>query len=53
MNSSTSEQQSIAAKSKKYSKCEYIEYSASVENNGMQAYSKKGLTQGLTVEKST
>jgi hypothetical protein len=31
MNSSSSEQQSIVAKNRKYSKCEYTEYSASVE----------------------
>jgi hypothetical protein len=32
-NSSSSEQQSIAAIYRKYDKCEYIKYYASVENN--------------------
>jgi hypothetical protein len=39
-----SEQQSIAAIYRKYGKCEYIKYSASVGNNDMQACNKKGLT---------
>jgi hypothetical protein len=34
-NSSSSEQQSIAAIYRKYGKCEYIKYSASVGNNKM------------------
>jgi hypothetical protein len=29
---------------RKYGKCEYIKYSASVGNNDMQAYYKKSLT---------
>jgi hypothetical protein len=44
-NSSSSEQESIAAICKKYGKCEYIKYSASVGNNDMQAYNKNGLTK--------
>jgi hypothetical protein len=44
MYSSSSEQQSISAIYRKYGKCEYIKYSASVGNNGMQACNKKGLT---------
>jgi hypothetical protein len=32
-------------------KCEYIKYSASVENNDMQAYNKKGSTSSFIVEK--
>jgi hypothetical protein len=37
-------QQSIAAIYRKYGKCEYIKYSASVGNKCMQACNKKGLT---------
>jgi hypothetical protein len=32
---------SIAAIYRKYGKCEYIKYSTSVGNNGMQAYNKE------------
>jgi hypothetical protein len=31
-----------------YGKCEYIKYSASVGNNDMQDYNKKGLTTWFT-----
>jgi hypothetical protein len=48
-----SEQQSIATISRKLGKCEYIKYSASVENNGMQAYIKKGLTKWFIRREST
>jgi hypothetical protein len=51
--SSSSEQQSIAAIYKKYGKCEYIKYSASVGNNGMQACNKKGLTNWIIHREST
>jgi hypothetical protein len=52
MNSSSSEQQSIAkigniASVKTYSTQQVW------ENNAMQVYRKKGLTQGLTAKKST
>jgi hypothetical protein len=36
---------------RKYGKCEYIKYSASVRNNDMQAYNKKGSTSGSIAEK--
>jgi hypothetical protein len=45
--------ESIAAICRKKGKCEYIKYSASVENNDMQAYNKKVLTSGSTIENST
>jgi hypothetical protein len=51
-NSSSSEQQSIAAIYKKYGKCKFIKYSASVGNNGMQAYNKKGLTSWFNCRES-
>jgi hypothetical protein len=51
-NSSSSGQQSISAIYRKYDKCEYIKYSASVENNDMQAYNKKGLTKWFIYRES-
>jgi hypothetical protein len=36
---------------RKYGKCEYIKYSASIENNDMQAYNKKGSTSSFIAEK--
>jgi hypothetical protein len=53
MYSSSSEQQSIAAICREQGKCEYIKYSTSVGNNGMQAYNKKGSINGSFAENST
>jgi hypothetical protein len=52
MYSSSSEKHSVAAIYRKYGKCEFIKYSASVGNNDMQAYNKKSLTNGLFAEKA-
>jgi hypothetical protein len=41
------------SKNKKHNKCEYIKYSASVGNNDMQAYIKKGLIHGLFAQKAS
>jgi hypothetical protein len=43
---------SIAAIYRKYGKCEYIKHSASVGNNDMQAYKKKGLTTWFNCRES-
>jgi hypothetical protein len=51
--SSSPEQQSIAVIYRKYGKCEYIKYSASVGNNDMQACNKKGLTNWFIHREST
>jgi hypothetical protein len=53
MNSSSSEQQSIATKTENIASVSTKSTQQVWENNDMQAYSKKGLTQGLTAEKST
>jgi hypothetical protein len=51
-NSSSFEQQSIVAIYRKYDKYEYIKYSASVADNSMQAYNKKGLTTWFNCRES-
>jgi hypothetical protein len=53
MNSSSSEQQSIATKIENISSVSTKSTQQVWKNNDMQACSKKGLTQGLTAEKST
>jgi hypothetical protein len=50
--SSSSKQQSIVAIYRKYGKCEYTKYSASVGNNDMQAYNKNGLTTWFNCRES-
>jgi hypothetical protein len=50
-NSPSSEQQCIATIYMKYGKCDYIKYSASVENNDMEAYNKKCLTTWFNCRK--
>jgi hypothetical protein len=53
MNSSSSEQQSIAAKIGNIASVKTYNTQQVWENNAMQVYRKKGLTQGLTAKKST
>jgi hypothetical protein len=50
-NSPSSKQQSIEAIYKKYGKCEYIKYSASVGNNDMHAFNNNGLITWFNVSR--